>query len=49
MNWLYIMPFDRLLAALVLMKFEAMFCGIFIIKSSKVLFLHKIYLIFVCV
>ena len=35
MNLLYIMQFDRLLAALVLMKYEAMICGILyqIIKS----------------
>ena len=30
MHLLYIMQFDRLLAALVLMKFEAMICGIYI-------------------
>ena len=35
MNMLYIKQFDRLLAALVLMKYEAMICGILyqIIKS----------------
>ena len=35
MNLLYIMQFDLLLAALVLMKYEAMICGILyhIIKS----------------
>ena len=40
MHLFNIMQFDRVLAALVLMKYEAMLCGIFIIKSSKVLFLH---------
>ena len=36
------MPFDRLLAALVLMKCEAMICGIIIIKSSKDVFAQNI-------
>ena len=35
MHLLYIMQFDRLLAALVLMKYQAMLCGILIIKSSN--------------
>ena len=32
MHFLNIMQFDRLLAALVLLKYEAMICGIFISK-----------------
>ena len=37
-HWLYIyMPFDRLLAALVLIKYMAIFGGNLIIKLSKVL------------
>ena len=35
MHLLYIMQFDRLLAALVLMKYEAMLCGIFISNHQK--------------
>ena len=35
MHLLYIMQFDRLLAALVLMKYEAMICGIFILNHQK--------------
>ena len=35
MHLLYIMQFDRLLAALVLMKYEAMICGIFISNNQK--------------
>ena len=41
MHWLFIMPFDRLLVALVLITYKAIICGIFIIKSSKVLFFGK--------
>ena len=35
MHWLYIMLFDRLLAALVLIKYEAMICGILLSNHQK--------------
>ena len=35
MHLLYIMQFDRLLAALVLIKYEALICGIFISNHQK--------------
>ena len=39
MHWLYIMPFDRLLAALVLIKYKAIFVAILLSNYQKSCFI----------